>query len=164
MEAAVLLRWQHQTPWIADLLTTPELTTPILEHRLHAPLSSQKLLLPEAGQLLRLTLLTTPDGRCIERAQVTMPADSPWSSTDGPLGPRLASAGFRLEKRNIRPLEALPDPKWPSLFPGTPIHLIIGRSYHLQALPPTPSTSAPPTPWPVIEWWNGLALTEQSAP
>lgn len=130
------LRWAAvRSPFVHWLLTTPELTTPVIEARCGARLGSRREVGVRDGKLVRRHLLILPDGGAAEAAEVEIPpAFAAWAGVRAPLGPWLGRQGWRLVKRDIVPLAFPNVAAWQTVFRGTAGWLELpGRSYTMEA-------------------------------
>lgn len=138
-------------PFLHWLLVAEGLTTPALEARCGSRLRSVREVGVAGGRLVRRHALLDGLGRAVEIAEVRVDgAPMSWAWLSAPLGPWLASRGWRLEKRDIRPL-AFPNwGYWHRVFPeGRWWFEILGRRYWLEA-----SRGEESVAMRVVEAWN----------
>ncbi|MBX7157396.1 MAG: hypothetical protein K1X66_03315 [Verrucomicrobiae bacterium] len=150
----ILLR--KTKPFIYQLLTTPTLTTPLLERAVNQTLQSQQTFKKTENTLIRCNQLrlSQKPNTLIEIAETTFSEKIPdWAQIDEPLGPWLASQGYALEKKSITPLLFLSCDFLQQLFSTT--QNCYGRSYQFQITSPQNMIYSVPT----LEIWNPLVTS-----
>lgn len=148
---AELARMAGRTPFLHWLLTTEGLTTAALEARCGCRLRSQREVGVVGGRLARRHLLLDGMGRAVECAEVGMgTGHAAWATLREALGPWLAAGGWRVRKRQIRPMAFPNHGSWLKVFPeGRSWFEVFGRSYFLEA-----SLGGEGVCLEVIEAWN----------
>lgn len=136
MDAGGLAHFRSRSPFLHWLLTTQSLTTGAIERRTGYRLSSRRWVGARGGILVRRHALSWGRGVVVEVAEVEIPAGvAAWASVPEALGPWLVRQGWRVEKRDIRPLAFPNVPVWRSVFPGSAAWAEVpGRAYGLMAI------------------------------
>lgn len=154
LSASQVAAFRQSTPFLHHLLTTPDITTPLLQKALGKPLQSEQHFTTNDTYLHRRNRLLL-DTQLIELAEIHFTAPYPeWSRTSQPLGPWLIEQDFQLEKKYITPLHFPFHKTIQTLFSLTEPQSCYGRRYEFHVTKKNASWNLP-----LIELWNPLVYS-----